>query len=127
MDLQRSARLFLAGVLLFLILGADAQAAGLASVAGRTTSQAPCSTYVPAAGGSGGGPCTYTVTVRRGDTVRSIARRCGVRTSDLATGNQISPSSPLGVGQTLVVPSARPVAPVPTRVPVRPTRSYINP
>jgi LysM repeat protein len=69
--------------------------------------------------------CTSAVTARPGDTVSSIASRCGVSTSNLASQNRISPSSTLGVGQTLTLSSARPRAtPTPTRVPARPTRSY---
>lgn len=94
----------------------------------RTASRTPVPrSRAPATGGSSSGSCSYAVTARQGDTVSAIARRCGVSASSLASENRLSTSSTLGVGQTLVVPSARPQAPVPTRVPARPTRSYGNP
>jgi LysM repeat protein len=157
MDLHRRPLLFLTAVLLFLVYYTDVRAAGYdylaathplmgrvampaggmagaavllaqdSTVAGRTTSRTPRSTYVPNAGGSGGGTCGSTVTARPGDTMSSIARRCGVPPSTLAYGNRLRTNSVLGVGQTLVLPGARAPAPVPTRVPARPTQSYYGP
>ena len=42
--------------------------------------------------------------VRKGDTLYSIARRCGTTVEALASLNGFGPSDPIAVGQTLRVP-----------------------
>lgn len=48
--------------------------------------------------------CSGDVTVRRNDTLYSIARRCGVSTQDLARENRLSPPYTVTVGQRLRMP-----------------------
>ena len=140
MDLHRSSLLSIIAVLLLIALGADVQAsgypsAGVASSGVALSAPARVATRTPVpssrtstSSSSSSSRCTYAVTARPGDTVTSIARRCGVSSSNLASQNRINPSSSLGVGQTLMVPSTRPrPTPTPTRVPARPTMSYGTP
>ncbi|MCP2670590.1 M23 family metallopeptidase [Maricaulaceae bacterium EIL42A08] len=53
---------------------------------------------------SGAASCAGDVVVRRGDTLYSIARRCGVSTQDIARENRLSPPYTLNTGQRLRMP-----------------------
>lgn len=86
-----------------LLLFAASAAAVLAACSTAPREPAPISR-----GGAGASPasssCASGVTVRRGDTLYAIARRCGVSTSDLASANGLSQPYTLSPGQRLRMP-----------------------
>jgi LysM repeat protein len=65
------------------------------------TAEAPA-TEAPAASGDG---CPATYTIQSGDTLFSIARRCGLTVDQLASANGISNPDQLSVGQELSIPT----------------------
>jgi LysM repeat protein len=59
-------------------------------------------TEAPAASGEG---CPATYTIQSGDTLFSIAQRCGLTVDQLASANGISNPNQLSVGQELSIPT----------------------
>jgi LysM repeat protein len=59
-------------------------------------------TQAPAASGDG---CPATYTIQAGDTLFSIAQRCGLTVDQLASANGISNPNQLSIGQELTVPT----------------------
>jgi len=54
---------------------------------------------------AGGKTCSNTYRVQQGDTLRSIARRCGISIAQLRTFNHLDGTNRLRVGQVLRIPS----------------------
>ncbi len=86
-----------------LLLFAASAAAVLAACSTAPREPAPISRGGSLAS-SAPGSCTSGVTVRQGDTLYAIARRCGVSTSELASANRLSQPYTLNPGQRLRMP-----------------------
>ena len=82
-----------------LSLAAAAAVLTLAACAGDPRPPAPIQR-----GGAGAGACGSSVTVRRGDTLYAIARRCGLGVDELARENSIPPPYAISPGQRLSLP-----------------------
>lgn len=85
-------------------LAAGVAALVLAGCASEPRSPAPIQRGGSATATAGGGSCSGQVTVRRGDTLYAIARRCGLSVSELARENSLREPYELAVGQTLRLP-----------------------
>lgn len=83
-------------------------AAGFAALVLAACASEPRSPAPIQRGGAGvssaQGSCSGQITVRRGDTLYAIARRCGLSVSELARENALREPYDLSVGQTLRVP-----------------------
>ena len=70
--------------------------------------------------------CSNPYTVRKGDTLAKIARRCGVSVASMKKLNGLSGST-IRVGQTLVIRASRGSAPSVTPAPTPTIESSVSP
>jgi len=70
--------------------------------------------------------CASSYTVRKGDTLAKIARRCGVSVASIKNVNGLSGTT-IRVGQVLVIGAPRAVRPVATPAPTPTIESTVSP
>lgn len=80
---------------------------------------APAAAIIPAAE-------TLTYTVRKGDTLSSIARQYGVKWQDIVVANNLTNASGIKVGQVLTMPAGA-VQPVASLQPLVPSTPLVSP